>query len=96
MIHIGRQNTKSTAIKAGVAGAVIGIAGTAIGIAMSDKENREKIRKSLSDAKRWTKEKMMTSQEQSQEVEGDSSEMVRNEARPVQSEPEPASSSRRR
>lgn len=58
MIQLKRNNTKNTAIKAGIAGAVIGAAGTAIGIAMSDKKNREMVKGKLSDAKDWTKDKV--------------------------------------
>lgn len=77
MIQIGRRNTKSTTAKAMIAGAVIGAAGTAIGIAMSDKNNREKVKKSLGNAKQWTEEKMSTGQNNPKEP----AERVKDEAK---------------
>jgi hypothetical protein len=58
MIQFRKQNTKSTAIKAGIAGAVIGAAGAAIGIAMTDEKNREMVKNKVDDAKKWTGQKM--------------------------------------
>ena len=79
MIQIRKKDTKSTAVKAGIAGVVIGAAGTAIGIAMSDKKNREKVKKSLGDAKQWTDDKMSSVQKNSK----DASESVRDDAKKV-------------
>lgn len=58
MIVLKKQNRKSTAVKAGIAGAVIGAAGAAIGMAMTDKKNRQKVKNSLTDAKKWTDTKL--------------------------------------
>lgn len=58
MFNFGRQNTKSIAFKAGLAGAIIGAAGAAVGMAMSDKNKREKLKKSLHEVKKWSQERM--------------------------------------
>lgn len=56
MIQIKRKSTKKTALKAGIAGAVIGAAGAAIGMSMKDKKNRDKVKKTFSQAKKWTED----------------------------------------
>ena len=64
MIQIKRKSSKSAAVKAGIAGAVIGAAGTAIGMSMRDKKNRDKVKNTLSDAKKWTKDTVDSIQEE--------------------------------
>lgn len=86
MIQIGKKDKKSTVIKAGIAGAVIGAAGTAIGIAMSDKKNRDKVKESLNDAKKWTNQKMDSLQSSSQDV----TEKAKNDVKKARRKIEPS------
>lgn len=69
MIQFKRQNATKNAVKAGLAGVLIGAAGAAVGMAMKDKKNRDLVKKSLSDAKKWTQEKVESAQKGSENPE---------------------------
>jgi uncharacterized membrane protein len=68
VIQIKRNNSKKNAVKAGFAGAVIGAAGAAIGMSLKDKKNREKLQKTLTDAKKWTQETVNNMQKESEDA----------------------------
>ncbi len=68
VIQIKRGNSKKSAVKAGIAGAVIGAASAAIGMSLKDKKNREKIQSTLSEAKKWTQDTVKSIQNDSEDA----------------------------
>jgi hypothetical protein len=68
MIQIKRKESKKSAIKAGIAGVMIGAAGAAISMTMKDKKNRDVVQKKLSEAKQWTENTVNSLQKDSEEV----------------------------
>lgn len=88
MIQIKRQNSKKTAIKAGVAGAMLGAAGAAIGMTLKDKKNRDTVKKSLSEAKKWTQDKVESMQKDTQKTTKPVKEEVKKAQKKVESQME--------
>ncbi len=59
MIQIGhKKKARGVAVKAGLAGAVIGATGAAIGMAMKDKKTRDTVKEKIEGAKKWTEDQM--------------------------------------